>query len=116
MKTDGTLLRLNKNDFVELLKEPLISHVDMEKAKQMIVDGAIWLDVRFPSEFAFDHLPCSINTPLHEIRKLAETLNKEKIYIVYCQTARRSLAAAFILIEYGLKVFVLKGGIRGSLR
>lgn len=114
MKTDGTLLRLNKNDFIELLKEPLISQVDMGKAKQIVADGAVWVDVRFPSEYAFDHLPGAINFPLNEIRHLVEKLDKQKQYIAYCQTGRRSSAAAFILIEHGFKVFVLDGGMRSS--
>ncbi|MDP2246742.1 MAG: cyclic nucleotide-binding domain-containing protein [Nitrosomonadales bacterium] len=114
MKTDGTLLRLNKNDFVELLKEPLVSHVNLEKAKQMVADDTIWIDVRFPSEFAFDHLPAAINLPLNEIRHLVGKLDKRKQYIAYCQTGRRSSAAAFILIEHGFKVFVLEGGTRAG--
>lgn len=114
MKTDGTLLKLNKTDFIELLKAPLINKVDMVKAQQLGSEGAIWLDVRFPSEFSFDHLPGAQNAPLNEIRQYAEQLDNEKTYIVYCQTGRRSSAAAFILIEHGLKVYVLDGGTRSS--
>jgi rhodanese-related sulfurtransferase len=114
MKTDGTLLKLNKTDFIELLKAPLISKVDMVKAQQLVSEGAIWLDVRFPSEFSFDHLPAAKNAPLNEIRQYAEQLDKEKTYIIYCQTGRRSSAAAFILIEHGLKVYVLDGGTRAT--
>jgi rhodanese-related sulfurtransferase len=112
MKTDGSLLKLNKTDFTELLKAPLINKVDMAKALQLADAGAIWLDVRFPSEFKFDHLPAAMSTPLNEIRQHAEQLDKTKTYIAYCQTGRRSSAAAFILIEHGLKVYVLDGGTR----
>ncbi len=114
MKTEGVLLRLNKTDFIELLKAPLISQVSMSEAEQYVQGGALWLDVRFPTEFKFDHLPNAINTPLNEIRNLIDKLEKDKQYIVYCQTGRRSSAAAFILIEHGLKVVVLKGGTRGA--
>ncbi|MDZ4099857.1 MAG: cyclic nucleotide-binding domain-containing protein, partial [Methylophilaceae bacterium] len=113
MKTDGTLLRLNKTDFIELLKAPLITQIDMAQANTLVTDGAVWVDVRFPSEFAFDHLPDAINLPLNEIRHLVEKLDKSKQYVVYCQTGRRSSAAAFILIEHGFKVYVLNGGTRG---
>ncbi len=67
-----------------------------------------------PTEFKFDHLPNAINAPLNEIRNLVDKLEKDKQYIVYCQTGRRSSAAAFILIEHGLKVVVLEGGTRGA--
>lgn len=114
MKTDGTLLKLNKIDFIELLKAPLINTVDLEKAKQLVAQGAIWLDVRFPTEYSFDHLPGAKNAPLNEIRQYLEHLDKAQTYVVYCQTGRRSSAAAFILIENGLKVYVLDGGTRSS--
>jgi rhodanese-related sulfurtransferase len=114
MKTDGVLLRLNKTDFIELLKAPLISQVSMSEAQQHIQNGALWLDVRFPTEYKFDHLPNALNAPLNEIRSLVDKLEQDKQYIAYCQTGRRSSAAAFILIEYGLKVVVLEGGTRGA--
>jgi len=82
MKTDGTLLRLNKTDFIELLKAPLINQIAMSKAKQKIKAGAVWLNVRFSTEYKFDHLPNALNTPLNEIRDLIKTLDKNKLYIV----------------------------------
>jgi rhodanese-related sulfurtransferase len=112
MATDGKLLRLNKMDFIELLKAPLISQVDLREAKELEKLGANWLDVRFPSEYKFDHLPGALNTPLNEIRNLIPTLDRSKKYIVYCQTGRRSSAAAFILAEHGFQVGVLKGGTK----
>lgn len=112
MKTDGTLLRLNKTDFIELLKAPLINQIAMSKAKQLVKAGAVWLNVRFSTEYKFDHLPNALNTPLNEIRALMKTLDKSKQYITYCQTGRRSSAAAFILAQNEFHVFVLDGGTR----
>jgi rhodanese-related sulfurtransferase len=110
MATDGKLLRLNKTDFVELLKAPLISQVNRQEAEGLVSDGAVWLDVRFPSEFKFDHITSAINAPLNEIRNLITNLDSDKKYIVYCQTGRRSSAAAFILIGQGFDIALLKGG------
>lgn len=114
MKTDGALLRLNKTDFVELLKAPLINKLSMGDAEQRIQAGAQWLDVRFPSEYKFDHMPNALNAPLNEIRNLINKLEQDKQYIAYCQTGRRSSAAAFILVQHGFKVFVLDGGTRAK--
>lgn len=114
MATDGKLLRLNKTDFVELLKAPLISQVNRQEAERMVGEGAVWLDVRFPSEFKFDHITGAINAPLNEIRGLITILNPDKQYIVYCQTGRRSSAAAFILAQFGVKSSVLAGGTRSN--
>jgi rhodanese-related sulfurtransferase len=114
MKSDGVLMRLNKQDFVELLKAPLLNKIGMVEAEAKIAAGAIWLDVRFPSEYKYDHLPSAVNTPLHEIRNVLNTLDKHTPYITYCQTGRRSSAAAFILAQHGFNVFVLDGGTKST--
>jgi signal-transduction protein with cAMP-binding, CBS, and nucleotidyltransferase domain len=51
MSTDGTLMRLGKNDFQTLLNEPLLQWVTYDKAKEIVAHGGKWLDVRLPSEF-----------------------------------------------------------------
>jgi len=113
MSTDGQLLRLNKHDFVELLKEPMLTHVSREVAEVMIAGGAIWVDARLPSEYQYEHIPGAINLPLNEIRQRLAGLDKSLTYIVYCQTGRRSSAAAFIFAQHGFDVVVMAGGARG---
>jgi len=112
MKTDGQLLRLNKADFVTLLKEALITRINRAEAEAKVAAGAIWADVRLPSEYNFDHLAGAISLPLSEIRQLAAGLDPDKTYVLYCQTGRRSAAAAFILAQRGFDVLVLAGGMR----
>jgi len=114
MLTDGTLLRLDKNDFNELLKKPLLQWVNMERAREKVAQGGQWLDVRYPSEYQYDKLPGAINIPLAEIRNAVKILDKGREYVVYCQTGRRSSAAAFLLAQRGLKAFVLEGGLSGG--
>ena len=115
MKTDGQLLRLKKEDFVELLKAPIVSTVNMEKALQRVAKGAVWLDVRFETEYKYHHLEGALNAPLHELRSQIDWLDKTTEYIVYCQTGRRSSAAAFILAQYGINALVLQNGTRANL-
>ena len=50
MLTDGVLMRLNKQDFRELMNEPLLQWVSHEQAREIIERGGRWLDVRLPSE------------------------------------------------------------------
>ncbi|NOT65229.1 MAG: cyclic nucleotide-binding domain-containing protein [Methylotenera sp.] len=114
MSADGELLRLNKKDFVELLKAPLITQISMADANAQVNAGAVWADVRLPSEYEHDHITGAINLPLDEIRKHARNLDPNKTYISYCQTGRRSSAAAFILVQSGFKAVVLKGGTRAG--
>lgn len=114
MKTDGQLLRLKKQDFVELLKAPIVSTITMADAKTKVGNGTAWLDVRFASEYAYHHIEGAMNAPLHELRSYIPQLDNEKEYIVYCQTGRRSSAAAFILAQFGFKAMVLEGGTRAG--
>ncbi len=114
MLTDGTLLRLDRNDFNELLKKPLLQAIDMAGARGKVSSGGQWIDVRYPSEYQYDKLPGAINSPLAEIRNAARVLDKAREYVVYCQSGRRSAAAAFLLAQRGFRSFVLEGGLRGG--
>lgn len=112
MKTDGALLRLAKPDFVELLKAPLLHGVTREQGDLRVKAGsACWLDVRYPAEFNEDGLPGAINVPLNEIRSAMGVLDRQLEYVVYCQSGRRSSAAAFLLAQNGLKASWLEGGL-----
>ena len=111
MKLDGVLLRLAKQDFIALLKEPLLNKVPVAEAQDKVAAGALWLDVRYPSEYQYDRLPGAINVPLAEIRNAFNVLDKSRQYVVYCQSGRRSAAAAFLLAHRGFRVALLDGGL-----
>lgn len=113
MKTDGILLRLDKKDFIELLREPLLSRVSMEDARQKIANGAQWIDVRYPSEYQYDKLQGAMNIPLSEIRHAFGVLDLGREYVIYCQSERRSSAAAFLLAQRGYRAHLLSGGLWG---
>ncbi|MHB8668144.1 MAG: cyclic nucleotide-binding domain-containing protein [Burkholderiales bacterium] len=116
MKTDGSLLRLAKQDFDVLLREPLLHAINMEQATQRVLDGAQWIDVRYPSEYQYDRLPGARNIPLSEIRNVFGALDMNEEYIVYCQSGRRSAAAAFLLAQRGYQALLLEGGLWGGDR
>lgn len=111
MKLNGVLLRLAKQDFIALLKEPLLSQISMAAATAKCAAGAQWLDVRYPSEYQYDRMPGAINVPLAEIRNAFSVLDKAREYLVYCQSGRRSAAAAFLLAHRGFRVALLDGGL-----
>lgn len=116
MKTEGSLLRLSKQDFNALLREPLLRGINMEQAKQKALGGAEWIDVRYMSEYQYDKLPGAVNIPLSEIRNAFGALDINKEYLVYCQSGRRSAAAAFLLAQRGYHVYLLEGGLWGGDR
>jgi CRP-like cAMP-binding protein len=114
MATDGTLMRLSKEDFNELLKEPMLTWVTRAESDELVKNGAVWLDVRLDSEHKNNGLEGSINIPLFMLRLKVATLSEDKKYILYCDTGRRSSAAAFLLSERGLDAACLKGGLMGG--
>ena len=114
MKTAGTLLRLRKSDFIELLREPLLRRLTRADAEQQVAAGAVWLDVRYPSEYRNDRLAGAVNVPLNEIRNAIGVLEREREYIVYCQSGRRSSAAAFLLSQHGYRACWLEGGLKAG--
>ena len=116
METDGLLMRLSKEDFEELLKAPMLNEVDLDRAKDMVRKGAVLMDVRMESEHKAGSIKGSLNVPLFMLRLKAESLQKDKTYICYCETGRRSSAAAFLLSEQGFDSYVLKGGLQGIPR
>lgn len=111
MTTDGVLMRLSKEDFNELLREPNLKWVSSAEADQMISQGAVWLDVRLESEHKNSGIEGSLNIPVFMLRLKADSLDPGKQYILYCDTGRRSSAAAYLLCERGLEAFCLKGGL-----
>jgi CRP-like cAMP-binding protein/rhodanese-related sulfurtransferase len=111
MLTDGTLMRLAKDDFQKLMNEPMLQWVNFEEAGQVIARGGKWLDVRLPSEFESFHQLDAVNIPLYFIRLKLKTLDPKTPYVVCCDTGRRSSAAAFVLSERGFDTYVLKGGL-----
>lgn len=114
MMSDGVLMRLNKQDFRELMNEPLLQWVSYDRAREIVARGGRWLDVRLPSEHQNLSIEGSLNIPLYFIRLKLTTLDRKVPYVVYCDTGRRSSAAAYILVERGFDAYVLTGGLTHS--
>jgi len=110
--TDGELLRVGRKDFNELLREPLLKRVPFAAAAEKVRSGALWLDVRYPSEYQYDKLPGAINVPLAEVRHMFAVLDRTREYVAYCQSGRRSAAAAFLFAQRGFRVWLLEGGLK----
>jgi CRP-like cAMP-binding protein len=114
MQTDGSVMRLGKEDFKRLLNEPMLDWLSAKEAEQIVSAGGKWLDVRLPSEFENHHKDGAINIPLYFIRLKINTLDPAMKYVVCCDTGRRSSAGAYILSERGYHAYVLKGGINSN--
>ena len=72
------------------------------------------LDVRTPAEFKDGHIAGAINIDYHAptFKEQLNGLNKTKVYLLYCRTARRSRAALEMMRELGFpEVYHMLGGI-----
>lgn len=81
-------------------------HPDVVKLEELLnrLDGdekITVLDVREPAEYAFGHIPGSINIPLGELEERFEELNNAENLHIICRTGSRSDFAAQKLTEKG---------------
>ncbi len=115
MLTDGRLMRLSKDDFLELILYSILQKVDYETAQSIEQKGAIWLDVRYPDEFRDYSIDGSINIPLNILRLQVGKLDRTKQYITCCDTGSRCAIAAFILAQHGYDVYHLNSGLKAHI-
>ena len=109
MKTDGVLMVLNKQDFLLLRKEPVVEEVTENEAASML-QSPVYVDVRTDEEYNFGHLSFSANIPLGLLSLKKRLLDPAKPSVFYCDTGRRSRAAAYLLGKQGYNAMALAGG------
>lgn len=102
MTSDGTLLKLKREHFETLIRDPLLHDMSLPEAEQAVAEGAVWIDARSPADFSGGAMPEAISMPLSLVRVQWETLARERRYVVYSHDARTSAVAAFLLCARGL--------------
>jgi rhodanese-related sulfurtransferase len=112
MLEDGTLLTLGKEDFDWLISKQMIKAVNAKVARTMMETGYQFIDVRYREEYEYNHIPGAQLIPLFDLRNTVPQLDREKRYIIYCQSGSRSAVAALRLTQAGFDVQTLEGGIR----
>ncbi|MFA5367864.1 MAG: rhodanese-like domain-containing protein [Dehalococcoidia bacterium] len=97
-----------------------IKKLSPEEVKS-ILDGDekgeyVLLDVRQPAEYEQGRLPGAVLMPLDELESRREELyrylHRDSKIILYCRTGKRSMAAAIVLCDLGLKnLHIIEGGL-----
>ena len=88
-----------------------IQSIDWDKAIQMHEAGAVYVDVRNPSELTDGYAQNAVNIPLGEIKQRFGELPKDKDLLIYCRSGRRSEAATKFLMDQGYtRVYNVLGG------
>lgn len=111
MRTDGKLMRLHKNDFFKLLRDPLAKKLKPEKVQEVLDKGAAWVDVRMPPEANKAPLAGAMRIPFPLMRSRLTGFEADKPYIVACKDGRDSSVAAFIMAKVGLDAYFLDKGL-----
>jgi rhodanese-related sulfurtransferase len=112
MTKPGSLLRLAVNDFERLLASHFVHEIDADAAHALLARRqADLLDCRYDDEHEVWRIPGSRLLPLDVIRREAKRLDKQRHYLVYCTSGRRSRAAAFLLRQLGFNATSVRGGI-----
>lgn len=109
--TDVSLLRLEKKQFLSLIKQPVLKYLSYAEVMEHIAKGAALIDVREPEDFGKYHLPRSINIPIFSMRMHLRTMNRQQAVVLVCKNGELSETSAFILVRHRFNVFVLQGGI-----
>ncbi|MGZ8189181.1 MAG: cyclic nucleotide-binding domain-containing protein [Methylosarcina sp.] len=109
--TDLSLLRLNKQQFISLIKEPSLKFVEYEELGNVGTQGGILMDIRAPDEYEKRHLESSVNFPFFSLRMQLKTLSRDKTIVVICADGKLSEAGAFLLLKNKFNALILKGGM-----
>ena len=96
-----------------------IFDVTVDKANDLIQENAdnpdfIILDVRTQEEYDSGYIAGAINIDFYaeDFRAQLDALDKDKVYLIYCRTARLSSGARDVMAELGFKeVYNMSGGI-----
>ena len=88
-----------------------IDDVDVASALTLINDGAILLDVREDEEWEAGHAPMARHVALSSIPDVVGDLPRDRVVICVCRSGARSARAGRFLLEQGLRVVNLEGGM-----
>jgi len=115
----ATLSTLSGTLFAQPEKESDITIISVQEANELIEKNNensefVILDVRTSEEYSDGHIADSLNIDYKSpnFKEEASKLEKEKIYLTYCRSGRRSAKSAEIMKELGFEnIYMIDGGI-----
>lgn len=80
-----------------------VSQITIEEGREILATGnAVFLDVRTGKEFAEGHITGALNSDVMKedaFRRFIQKLDKDRLYVVYCKSGKRSASAAGIMVS-----------------
>lgn len=92
-----------------------LNAVEFKSKVDKLQNNEIILDIRTPQEFEAGKIYGAINIDFYSatFQKTLEKLDREKTYLIYCNSGNRSKAALGIMRNLGFQtVYELSGGIQ----
>lgn len=108
MITDGTVMRLDKEDFKKLLSEPIVNSIGNDDAKKLVSEGGRWLNVDFAENHEQPDPADMVRIPTYLLRLKLDQLESDRQYVVLSRKRSHACAAAHILKQSGFTAFVLE--------
>lgn len=84
--------------------------IHLTQVRELVENGAVFIDVREVNEFANGHLKGAINIPLSQLRERMDEIPKDRPVYVHCRSAQRSYNAIMALQGSGFSNVVNVSG------
>ncbi len=91
--------------------DALPHQVRVDRALELLGDGAQLIDVREPAEWKSGHAPQARHIPMGRLSNEARRLKKDAPVVVMCASGSRSRSAAAQLRSMGYQATSLSGGL-----
>ena len=88
------------------LQSPVIQDINKDQVNSLINDKVMVIDLRTEKEFENGKIGSSLNIDFQK-REFIDNLNKldkQKPYIIYCESGNRSLKASHVMKSLGFKM------------
>ncbi len=106
MLSDGSLKRLSYDDFISLLKTPILEYIDAKELEAISMPYQV-IDVKMPIEFRLQHLEGSKNIPLSRLRAQLGKLDNSKLFLINGDAGSRADVAAHLFCQAGLNCKII---------
>lgn len=85
--------------------------VDVPRARALMDDGALVVDVREPHEWEAGRIAGAVHIPMAALSGSADTLPRDRVIIFQCRVGGRSLMAAQAFRQAGFRACSMAGGL-----
>jgi len=117
MKSNGVLMKMVGEKFSSLLKSHVVRWLTTDASYELILDGAVLLDVREKDEFDNLSFQDCVHIPVSVLREeCGNKLDKNTTIVTCSNTGLRCASAAFLLATLGYDVYSMQGGVTGLLK